>query len=213
MGKNRVFVTCVSSLFGHGIESPNHWQTRSSWKQLAPKAADCRGVQCQSKAPASSEIFAVRQWLTQTISLGLTLGITGWSWLQPIVQTQQEFNGANSWPWTTVVLTRALLFYFAVWHITQRWWQKLSNLANSKSFESPFVSIFDFSSISIQFLPSPCSQHVSTMTQLAVALFLEKWSAMVAKQKAADLPNLICADGSEPEIRLADVDFGGFHCC
>lgn len=36
---------------------------------------------------------------------------------------------------------------------------------------------------------------------------------MVAKHKGADLPNLICADGSEPGILFADVDFGGFHWC
>lgn len=36
---------------------------------------------------------------------------------------------------------------------------------------------------------------------------------LVAKHKGADLPNWICADGSEPEIHFADVDFGGFHCC
>lgn len=51
------------------------------------------------------------------------------------------------------------------------------------------------------------------MTRLAVTLFLEKWSALVAKHKGADLPNSICADESEPEIRFADVDFGAFHCC
>lgn len=54
--------------------------------------------------------------------------------------------------------------------------------------------------------------HSSTMTQLAVTLFLEKWSALVAKHKGADLPSSVSAGGNEPEISLSDVDFGTFHC-
>lgn len=80
------------------------------------------------------------------------------------------------------------------------------------NIQSSFVNIF-LQLISIPFFTSPCPLHISTMTHLAVTLFLEKWSAVVAKHKGADLPNLICADGSEPGILFADVDFGGFHWC
>lgn len=50
------------------------------------------------------------------------------------------------------------------------------------------------------------------MTQLAVTLFLEKWLALVAKHKGADLPNSVSVVGNEPEISFGDVDFGAFDC-
>lgn len=49
------------------------------------------------------------------------------------------------------------------------------------------------------------------MTLLAVVLFLEKWRAVVAKHKGADLPNLIFADGGEAQFGFSHVDFGSFH--
>lgn len=73
---------------------------------------------------------------------------------------------------------------------------------------------FLLSTSSSQWYRLHSSPHPALYTfQLAVVLFLEKWWAVVTKHKGADLPNLIFADRSEPEVRFSHVDFGGFHCC